>query len=148
MPIFTPENAELLAGQREGYGVLERNTADQGRNVRRMMDRYGTANADYLDKMGQAQLRAEGEAKLQLDARLASSQLRYRMHEYKLRMLKDAYKRQAKGQKAAMWAAALGSAGAIAPGVVGLFSQGPRGGGPVEGEFYTDLSGNMRQQLD
>jgi len=144
---YTPEDPALLAGQQQGYGMIEANTSKQGALVGRLMQRYGTSNADYLNKMSQAQLRGEAAAKLKLDARLASAQLRSRMHEVKLKLLKDAYKQQQKDQRQQMWATALGSVGQIAPGVYGLAAAGPRGGGPEMGEFYTDLSGNERQQL-
>ena len=126
MPLFTPENADLLAGQTQGYQMLEANTRTQTRDVQRLMDRYGTANADYLQKMKDAQLGAEGEAKLRLDAKLQDSQLRARIHEYKLKMLRDAYKQQAKDERTAMWTTALGSAASMAPGVYGLMAPTPQ----------------------
>ena len=126
MALFTPENADLLAGQREGYQVLESNTGTQVRDVGRLMDRYGTANADYYAKMVDAQKGAEAAAKLRLDARLADSQMRSRIHQYKLDMLKKAYKQQEKDQRRAMYGQLIGMASSMAPGVYdaakGLFA--------------------------
>jgi len=126
MPLFTPQNADLLAGQQQGYRVLEANTGTQTREVGRLMDRYGAANAEYLAKMVAAQKEAEGLAKLRLDAKLEDAQLRSRIHEYKLQQLRRQYKQQEKDQKNAMWAALIGAGSALAPGaykaVSGMFA--------------------------
>ena len=139
MALFTPENADLLAGQREGYQVLEANTGTQIRDVGRLMDRYGTANADYYAKMVEAQKGAEAAAKLRLDARLADSQMRSRIHEYKLMMLKKQYRQQQKDERRAMYGQLIGAASAMAPGVYnaasGMFAGG--GGGQMS---YTPQS--------
>ncbi len=141
MPNYTPEDPALLAGQQQGYQNIERNTQSSIGRVKRMMDRYGTSNDAYLAKMQEAQLGAEADAKLRLDAHLAMSQLRSRMHEVKLKMLKDAYKQQQKDQRTAMWAAALGAGAQVGGGIYGMYS-GPSG--PGSGEIYTDLQGNQR----
>jgi hypothetical protein len=148
MPMFTPENADLLAGQQHGYRVIENNTASQIGRVKELMGRYGSANPEYADKMVAAQMRAQAAAKLKLDARLADSQLRSRMHEFKLKMLQDAYKQQKKDRKTAMWATALGTAGQVGSGIAGMAtpSYDYSNGGPLSGESYMDLSGIMRTQ--
>jgi hypothetical protein len=145
---FTPENADLLAGQQQGYGVIENNTASQIGRIKEMMGRYGSGNDAYLQKMTAAQMRAQAAAKLRLDARLADSQLRSRMHEFKLKMLQDAYKQQKKDSKRAMWATALGSAAQVGGGIAGMAtpSYDYSNGGPLAGESYMDLSGIMRTQ--
>jgi hypothetical protein len=145
---FTPENADLLAGQQQGYRVIENNTASQIGRVKEMMGRYGSGNDAYMQKMTEAQMRAQAAAKLRLDARLADSQLRSRMHEFKLKMLQDAYKQQKKDRRTAMWATALGTAGKMGSGIAGMAtpSYDYSYGGPLSGESYMDLSGNMRIQ--
>lgn len=120
MPMFTPEDATLLAGQQEGYHLLEQNTDRQIGRVKGLMSRYASQNPEYVRNMEAAQLRAQAAAKLQLDARLANAQLRSRMHEFKLKMLQDAYKQQKKQQRTAMWSTALGAAGQVAPGIWNL----------------------------
>ena len=131
MGMFAITDGDLLAGQKEGYQVLEANTGTQVRDVGRLMDRYGTANADYYAKMVEAQKGAEAAAKLRLDARLADSQMRSRIHEYKLAMLKKAYKQQEKDQRRAMYGQLIGTAAAMAPGVYnaasGLFASNAPG---------------------
>jgi len=141
MPNSTPEDPALAAGQEQGYHDIERNTHSQIGRVKRLMDRYGTSNDAYLAKMQEAQLGAEADAKLRLDANLAMSQLRSRVHEAKLKMLMDAYKRQQKDARTQMWATALGSGAQVGQGIWGMYS-GPSG--PGRGEIYTDLSGNQR----
>lgn len=146
MPNITLEDPALAAGQQSGYSLIEANTRNSTSRVQRMMDRYGTSNGVYQAKMAQAQLGAEADAKLRLDAHLAMSQLRSRMHEAKLKMLKDAYKQQQKDQRTAMWAAALGSGAQVGQGIWGMYQTPGSGGGPASGEIYTDLSGNQRVQ--
>ena len=138
--MFTPENADLLAGQREGYQVLEANTGTQIRDIGRQMDRYGTANADYYEKMVEAQKGAEAAAKLRLNARLADSQMRSRIHQYKLDMLRKQYKQQQKDERNSMYAALIGSAASMAPGVYGLVSPMFGGGGGGGAMSYTPQS--------
>ena len=126
--MFSIEDQDLLAGQKEGYQVLEANTGTQVQNVQRQMDRYGSANADYMAKMMQAQKGAEGMAKLRLDARLQDSQMRARIHDYKLDMLRKQYKAQEKAQRGQMYASLIGSASMMAPGLWGMMQ--PAGAAP------------------
>ncbi len=137
MPNYTPEDPALAAGQQQGYQLIEGNTRNSIGHVERLMGQYGTSNADYQGKMQRAQLGAEAAAKLRLDAHLAMSQLRSRMHEAKLKMLQDAYKQQAKDQRTAMWATALGSAAQVGSGVWGQLAQ-PADQQQQHG-FYTDF---------
>ena len=127
MGMFAITDGDLLAGQKEGYQVLEANTGTQTQNnIQRQMDRYGTANADYLAKMTQAQKGAEGMAKLRLDAKLQDAQMRARIHDYKLQMLRKQYKAQEKAQRGAMYASLVGSASMMAPGVWNALQPGPQ----------------------
>lgn len=138
MGMFAITDPDLLAGQKQGYQALEANTGTQIQNVQRQMDRYGTANSDYLQKMMAAQKGAEGMAKLRLDAQLQDAQMRARIHDHKLQMLRKQYKAQASAQRGAMYASLIGSASAMAPGVYGaLVPQGGGGGGPMS---YTPQS--------
>jgi hypothetical protein len=123
MGIFAITDPALLAGQKEGYQVLEANTGTQTQNnVGRLMDRYGTANADYMAKMMQAQKGAEAMAKLRLDARLQDAQFRARIHDHKLQMLRKQYKAQERAQRGAMYAQLIGAASSMAPGVYGMMT--------------------------
>ena len=126
MGMFAITDPNLLAGQQEGYQALEANTGTQINNVQRQMDRYGTANSEYMAKMMQAQKGAEAMAKLRLDARLQDSQMRARIHEHKLAMLRKQYKMQEKAQRGAMYASLIGSASAMAPGIWGMAQPAPQ----------------------
>lgn len=140
MGMFAITDPDLLAGQKEGYQVLEANTGTNVRDIGRLMDRYGNSNSEYVAKMAQAQQGAQALNKLRLDARLQDSQMRARIHDHKLHMLRKQYKAQEKAQRGAMYASMIGAASSMAPGVWGMMQPGPQvGQGPMSYTPQSDM---------
>jgi hypothetical protein len=106
---FTPRDATLLAGQKQGNEVLASQTRTAESDLSKLMGQYGTSNPEFFQKMLEVHKAAEARARLRMNAKLLEGQLRSDIHARKLAELKKQWKEEDKQDRAAMWGSIIGS---------------------------------------